>query len=308
MRMIREIRPPLRPRKAPRQSANTILQRISFGQSSLAWTITPVLALPRTAAFYSTNYPTMLDDARIAAANSGFNPSDYDRDLLSPPPMLGWSQGMAVIGSRSLYVSVADGGLVVHELGHTFGLPHANTWDTSRPNPFQLTAPPFQSNISLLNGSFNFETNSFVGRTGVMFPGLPIEYGDPFDIMASSSSKRPADFNVNFKLRLGWVSSNQVKTVSSSGVHRLYSQHVPNLNPARNYGLRIDKLIVGRAADHVPRQYWMEDLPSVTSKFFCAGLTPMTPSPLDLSTLLGESRVISPTPLSKSAALFTIPA
>src|ERR1041385_8933881 len=62
-------------------TANGILKRISVGNVSLSWSVTPLLQLPRTSAFYSTNIIAMLDDARIYAAAAGFNSAGYDRDL-----------------------------------------------------------------------------------------------------------------------------------------------------------------------------------------------------------------------------------
>lgn len=244
-------------------TANSILKRISFGNVSLAWSITPLLELPRTTAFYSTNIIAMLDDAKICAASLGFNSADYDRDLISPPPMAGWSQGMAVIGGRWLYVSIAHGGLIVHELGHTFGLPHANAWDTNRPDPFAKSSPPFPSNISEISGTYDFQTNSFVGRLGIMFPGTSVEYGDPFDIMATSDTN--ADFNVNFKSRLGWISSDAITRVSSSGTYRIYNQRATTTGLDRPCAISIEKLVVGRHADHVPRMYWIETAPKTAN-------------------------------------------
>jgi hypothetical protein len=246
--------------EAAMQVANATLQRISYGKVSVTWTISPLIQLPRSAAFYSANLAALLSDAQAGAAAIGLRSADFDRDLLAPPPVPTWMPGLAGIGGRWLYVSMPNGGLVVHELGHTFGLPHANSWVTGRPDPFQKTFPPFPSDLNAVTGSLAFETNSFVGRTGVMFPGVSHEYGDVFDIMAMSNAS--ADFNVDFKERLGWIAGSQITNVNTSGVVRIYSMAAATLQAGRTYAIRIAKPIVGRTQDGVPRFYSIEVNPS----------------------------------------------
>lgn len=70
---------------------------------------------------------------------------------------------------------------VAHELGHTFGNGHANA---QKPRKLQ-------------------------------------ERGDPFDIMGGAAIGPAHDFNPYLKWKMGWVSDNQIQTVTTSGIYRV---------------------------------------------------------------------------------------
>ena len=76
-----------------------------------------------------------------------------------------------------------DAGLVVHELGHTFGLPHAQRWIARE--------------------------DTTIG------PGLELNYGNPFDPMGHGSDK--SDFQVASKVALGWLQPTDVTAAAESG-------------------------------------------------------------------------------------------
>ncbi|MSU54080.1 MAG: hypothetical protein EXS41_11935, partial [Opitutaceae bacterium] len=85
---------------------------------------------------------------------------------------------------------------IAHELGHSYGLRHANLWRAVNGDPLSAA-------------------------------GTTLEYGDPFDMMGSSTATNVArdarhHFNPRFKNILGWLSDLAVATVTTSGTYRVF--------------------------------------------------------------------------------------
>ncbi|MCA3013876.1 MAG: hypothetical protein INH41_15960, partial [Myxococcaceae bacterium] len=144
------------------QTAITELDRYyraaSFNQTSFVGTVTPtVLRLPRTKASYGQTNATsqLLADARAAAASAGFPQSSYDFEVVAFRRVAAWSwAGLGFVGARGTWLNGSFGlGVIAHELGHNFGLRHANFWQA--PN------------------------ETIIGA------GSSQEYGNPFDTMGS---------------------------------------------------------------------------------------------------------------------------
>src|SRR6185295_13861180 len=91
-------------------------------------------------------------------------------------------------------------GVAGHELGHNWGLNHANFWDTS--------------------------SQSVIG------PGTSVEYGDIFDTMGSANAGTN-HFNARYKSYLNWLQANEILSITSSGTYRIYAHDVSN-----SFGLR----------------------------------------------------------------------
>ncbi len=173
----------------------------SYGQTSLTHTVsTKVYRLPRTSVYYATNSTgntTLHADARAAAA-ADFNLAGYDRIMVLFSTLSGVSGslitygGRAQIGAANIWINgYFDFRVVAHELGHTYGLRHANLWQVADGNP-------------------------------VSSAGSSTEYGDDYDTMgANYANDRRTDFNPWFKNLLGWVNDNQVQTVATNGTYRL---------------------------------------------------------------------------------------
>lgn len=235
------------------EGASAIMRRLSYGKVSLTWTITPILQLPQSASYYAALFPKLVADARAAATAAGFNHLEFDRDAFGPPPIAGVASGLAMLNDRWFYVALAQSGLIAHELGHTFGLPHASSWSNARPPLNPLASPPFPSNVS---GTFPFENNSLVGKLGVLNGGAAVEYGDPLDIMGPAETA--GDYNAAFKQRLGWLSEGQIANVRWNGTYRIHTAATTSPRADRQYALRIARPIIGRWSDRSPREYWAQ--------------------------------------------------
>ena len=172
----------------------------SYGLTTLTNTVsTSVYRMRLTAAAYATagSNTQLHTDARAAAA-ANYTMANYDRIVV----VFSWlgaianSQinygGLANVGGPNVWVNGEfDFRVVAHELGHTFGLFHANLWQVSDGNP-------------------------------VSAGGTSAEYGDDFDTMGVNDPEdRRVDFNPWFKNLLGWVADSQVQTVASNGTYRV---------------------------------------------------------------------------------------
>jgi hypothetical protein len=129
--------------------------------------------------------------------------------------------GLSVIGSPWVWVNGEfDFRVVAHELGHTFGLQHANFWKTKDGDP-------------------------------VSSSGESIMYGDPFDVMGDNYRYGGrADFNPWYKYQLGWIQDDQVQTVNQNGTYRVY--RFDDGEATGTLALR-----VARDAQHAVGDYWI---------------------------------------------------
>ncbi|MBI5771885.1 MAG: immunoglobulin domain-containing protein, partial [Verrucomicrobia bacterium] len=172
----------------------------SFGQTSLVTTVTAqTYRMPQTAASYATAYANtqLHTDARAAAA-ANYAVDTFDRILVLFTSLgsISGSQitygGLAQVSGKNSWINGAfDFRVVAHELGHTYGLRHANLWKVTDGN-------------------------------AVSAAGASTEYGDDFDTMgANYANDQRTDFNPWFKNLLGWANDTQVRAVTTSGTYRL---------------------------------------------------------------------------------------
>ena len=77
-----------------------------------------------------------------------------------------------------------------------------------------------------------------------------VEYGDVYDIMGNPGYYQPAGWNAIHKDALGWMERAQQKSVTASGVYRLYAHDTNQLASDRTYVLRVRK--------DDERDYWIE--------------------------------------------------
>lgn len=181
-------------------------QQASFDQTQLSVStsdVTDVLRMPQNGLYYATTGPQgspvlLMSDARDVALNAGYAVDDYNRicivsSTLALMPGSHFSfGGIADIGGRYCYINGAyQFAVLAHELGHTFGLRHANLWQVTDGNP-----------ISGL--------------------GTSKEYGDPYDVMGSGTNFQNHFSHWNKNI-LNWIPDSAVTTVSFSGTYRVFS-------------------------------------------------------------------------------------
>ena len=162
--------------------------------------MTTTLRMPKTASVYGASDPSILrTDARNAARISGLNLALFDFDLIcvGAVPGFNWA-GLGYIGAPGSWIRAsfdATGGVSSHELGHNFGLNHANAWDT--------------------------------GGQSILGAGSNVEYGDSFDTMGNATAGK-RHFNTRYKNYLDWLPTTQVKIVTASGNYRLFAHDATN--------------------------------------------------------------------------------
>jgi hypothetical protein len=172
----------------------------SYGITSLSNTVTTnVYRMPQLAAYYATNNAnTQLHTDAETAAAADYTLAGYDRIIVVFSGLGGFAGskitygGLSDVGGPDVWVNGEfDFRVVAHELGHTYGLLHANLWQVGDGNPISAT-------------------------------GTNVEYGDDFDTMgANYANDQRTDFNPWFKNRLNWIPNAQVLTVTNSGIYRV---------------------------------------------------------------------------------------
>jgi hypothetical protein len=141
---------------------DSLYQSMSYGKVSLVGAVTPWLkAFDGTA---GCNLAPVRAAAGAAAKSAGFDPAKYDRVIyIHPDAGCPWS---GVTQAATVFLNgAATTHLVAHELGHSFGLGHANLTDCRRHGCGAL------------------------------------EYGDPYDTMGTGLG----DFSAMAKFQLGWL-------------------------------------------------------------------------------------------------------
>lgn len=211
--------------------ASGFYAEMSYAQTSFAAVgggsdITPTFLMPQTASWYGSSnaFQQLRTDARNAASAAGYVLANYDLDLICFGAVPGWNWiGIGNIGSAGAWLRNAfTVGVAAHELGHNYGLQHANFWDT--------------------------QGQSVVG------PGASVEYGDTFDLMGTGyQGDHRNHINVRFKNYLGWLPSTNVLATASSGTYRIYAQDDPLATGPR--ALKVNKRF---GQFPMPTNYWVE--------------------------------------------------
>jgi hypothetical protein len=182
---------------------NARVMRTSYGKAWISTAdVTPVLTLPHTTAHYTTDstgassyqWGYWVDDAKAAATAAGYTMSNYSTFCVchygyTQFDAAGWGDttGAGTIWSNGYFqVQLFD-----HEGGHTFGLPHANSWTSTDGNPLSTS------------------------RTHV-------EYGDVSDPMGNAwGSGSNNDYNAYYKSFCSWLPDSSVLSVSHPGTYRI---------------------------------------------------------------------------------------
>ena len=156
--------------------------------SGVSPNITPVLRMPKSKATYAAenNSLAFLQDAYVVARAAGYEPNNFDRPGVIYAGIYGFS-GQAYVGSTGFWLQTTAVGVANHEIGHNYGLWHANLWKVTDGNPVSAT-------------------------------GSSLEYGDSFDTMGSTSG----EFSHWAKLILQWMPEASITVARTSGTYRIY--------------------------------------------------------------------------------------
>ncbi|MBK7861423.1 MAG: carboxypeptidase regulatory-like domain-containing protein [Archangiaceae bacterium] len=169
----------------------TYLRAASFNKTGLNVTVVPMtLRMPKTRAAYGSADDTdgLLNDARAAATNAGFPPGSNGLDVVAfgGVPQWSWS-GLGFIGQSGAWLNGAFNlGTLAHEVGHNYGLYHANFWQS--------------------------QNESIIGA------GSSLEYGNPFEIMGDGDGH----YNAWYKYDLDWFNPGEVAVAATSNQYRVY--------------------------------------------------------------------------------------
>ncbi len=178
--------------------------------------VTPVLRMPGTAASYATAGANTLlhSDAETLATNAGYDVASYDRigvvfsNLGNIPNSQITYGGLGeVIGPDFWINGEFNLSQVAHEMGHTFGLNHANLWSVTDGNPVSPN-------------------------------GTSVEYGDPFNVMGGGLTEVNQYTQWNRSI-LEWIPDTAVTTISTSGTYRVYTFDNPAANITNPLALKI---------------------------------------------------------------------
>jgi hypothetical protein len=191
--------------------------RFSFDAPGAGSAVTPLYRMPTSAAGYDGDSTQLHTDARNAATADGYNMNNYDFIMVcfrGGTPGFGYG-GLGQVGGKNSWIRSTgrsgNANIGSHELGHNFGLNHANYY------------------------------NAPVG-TMIADGGDNEEYGDPYDTLGGASTNNP--FNVRFKQYLAWITNDASGTewVSASGstTNRLHAHDVFQ-SPGLLKGIRITR-------------------------------------------------------------------
>ncbi|MDB6078628.1 MAG: hypothetical protein JWO82_2375 [Akkermansiaceae bacterium] len=196
---------------------DTRIRRISYNNTWISQSdVTPVMTLPQPRTYYVGNpLGTAYDcnrwitDAKAAAVAQGYVLSNYAQLIVAHESYNTGAAGLAWAGYIFLngYFGVE---VTLHEYGHTFRLPHANSWYTTDGNPIS---------------------------TGKQHR----EYGDAADPMGNAwGANQYNSFNPYFKNICSWIPDTAVQTITRNGTYRVY-QHDGTGSLSRTVALKLGR-------------------------------------------------------------------
>jgi uncharacterized delta-60 repeat protein len=217
---------------------NDFFVEVSYNKASILFDVTPVLVVPHPKMYYAAaGSGTLGQHAAAAAKAAGYDMANYDWGIDSHVTVPGFFWGG--LSGTIVDLQAVGAGIIAHELGHNYGLGHANYWESRR------TALPGNPN------GLPFDNDSLVGHDSIFGPGKDIEYGEEFDTMGGGGGVGPktgsqitgiaAHFNAVLKNILNWLPDAGIITVTRNTTNRIYAHDVPSLTAGRVYALRARK-------------------------------------------------------------------
>jgi regulation of enolase protein 1 (concanavalin A-like superfamily)/plastocyanin len=201
------------------RQSSAFYQTMSFGRLTLVATVTPPVRMPKNRAWYVGKDTTSgfikeidglgleMSHAKEAALKLGYDWQDYHATVVRANG--GARAPTSYGGGGNVWMRTDSVGTTAHEVGHAFGLAHANFWET--------------------NGA------------SVIGPGGNVEYGDNYDNMGPSAAPPNGHYNIQAKNQVKWLPDEFAPAITSSGTYRLYRMDQPTLETGKRYGLRIKK-------------------------------------------------------------------
>ena len=202
-------------------SVNNFYTTGSYDLTALDPTVAPLVTVPQIKAYYSADPGLLLADARAATKLAGYDTANYDLDIVAFTTVPNYNfGGLAFVGGKGVWLQSMGAGVTAHELGHNYGLFHANFW----------------------NATTNYSA---------MGPGTNLEYGNPYDTMGAANAGI-YQFDAPHKNELDWLKADAVQTVTSNGVYRIYPFDAPGYSrvAGRFYAAAVQKDAL--------RYYWLE--------------------------------------------------
>lgn len=209
--------------------------RQSYNQFTVDFTVLPEVDLGVSTSYYTNSYPgspyskwtewgapgSLADDARAKARAAGltngtpalYASANYDLDIIATGYIAG-KMGASSDGGRT--VLAHNFNALPHELCHCLGLQHANG----------LSRPSYYSPVKA--GSYFWDT-----------------YADVYCLMGYKMNSRTAapapdrDVNAYFKYELGWLTTSNIITTSTSGTYRIHAFDQGAVEAGKSYAMRI---------------------------------------------------------------------
>lgn len=183
----------------------------SYDSTQIIPTVTPLLMMPYPKSFYSEQGTgRLLSDSRQAARQqAGLDTDNFNWDIVRHSSVPGFNYGgLGFVRGKGTWLASSSTGVTVHELGHNYGLWHANFWSSSG--------------------------DSIIG------PGSHQEYGNSFDTMGAANAGAN-HFNAAFKNELDWLPESFIHSVTSNGTYRIYTFDAPGIITGQKYAIRVRK-------------------------------------------------------------------
>jgi uncharacterized delta-60 repeat protein len=235
----------------------------SYHSTAILTTVGPLVTVPQPKRWYGDvgGPGALMDDAREATRAAGLDFQSFDLDVIRHVVVPGWEDwaGLGYVGARGAWLQSSDPFVAAHELGHNYGLVHANFWLTTRPYYDRLPEQPQQFPAAHdflryldppVNNQIPWDVDSLVGHESVIGPGDDDEYGDWWDSMGVASGRFPdAHFGAVGKWKLNWLPDSSIEVITRSQTNRLYAFDQPELIPGGKHALVITK--------NVDADYWV---------------------------------------------------
>ena len=177
--------------------ASNAIKIMSYGKTWIVPRVASV-TLPGSRAEYETaGSGAIVTDTRTALTAIGIDRDTYDMVVHAHPGMNVSYAGLGEVGGANNWLNGnVSLEVAVHELGHNYGLLHAHFW----------------AGVTGMGNLGRQVNNNQVEHE---------EYGDPFDIMGGSTL--PAgQFNARGKAALEWIEQDEIITVITNGIYRVF--------------------------------------------------------------------------------------